>query len=239
MPQTRRFLVTAGNTREMIDRVRDWGNIFTGRTGLAIARELSKFGTVDLVTSTRAHLDEPASTPNLETHPFKTHLELDALLEQMVTSTKYDAIFMTAAVSDYRPAGVFAVSQREKLEDGSERWIVRNVDAPKVSSSHQHITILGEPTSKIVDRFRRDWKFAGLLVKFKLEVGIAPRMLQEIAERSRVASGADFLVANTLEMISGVEPGAYLIGDGMVEWMQRDELASRLARLVNDRLGSK
>ena len=28
-----RFLVTAGNTRERIDRVRDWGNIFTGNTG--------------------------------------------------------------------------------------------------------------------------------------------------------------------------------------------------------------
>ncbi len=28
----KRFLVTAGNTREMIDRVRDWGNIFTGNT---------------------------------------------------------------------------------------------------------------------------------------------------------------------------------------------------------------
>ena len=28
-----RFLVTAGNTRERIDRVRDWGNVFTGNTG--------------------------------------------------------------------------------------------------------------------------------------------------------------------------------------------------------------
>ena len=33
-----RFLVTAGNTREMIDRVRDWGNVFTGNTGLASKR---------------------------------------------------------------------------------------------------------------------------------------------------------------------------------------------------------
>lgn len=232
MPSTRRFLVTAGNTREMIDRVRDWGNIFTGRTGLAIARELTKLGTVDLVTSTQSHLDEPASTPNLETHPFKTHAELDALLEQMVRSTKYDAIFMTAAVSDYKPSGVFVVSERERLDDGSERWIVRNVDAQKVSSSHPNITVLGEPTSKIIDRFRRDWSYKGLLVKFKLEVGIAPRMLQEIAERSRVASGADYLVANTLEMISGVEAGAYLIGEGSSEWVKRDELPGRLARLI-------
>lgn len=231
MPQ-RRFLVTAGNTREMIDRVRDWGNIFTGRTGLAIARELTKLGTVDLVTSTQSHLDEPASTPNLETHPFKTHAELDALLEQMVKSTRYDAIFMTAAVSDYRPDGVYVVDHREHRDDGSEMWIVQDVDAPKVSSTHKLIAILGTPTSKIIDRFRTDWKYEGLLVKFKLEVGIAPRMLLEIAERSRVASGADYLVANTLEMISGVEAGAYLIGQGSSEWIKRDELASRLARLI-------
>src|SRR5436190_14632165 len=51
-----RFLVTAGNTRENIDRVRDWGNIFTGNTGYAIAGALAKLGDVDLLTSNRAHL---------------------------------------------------------------------------------------------------------------------------------------------------------------------------------------
>ena len=53
-----RCLVTAGNTREKIDRVRDWGNIFTGRTGLAIARALTTIGAVDLLTSNQQHLDE-------------------------------------------------------------------------------------------------------------------------------------------------------------------------------------
>ena len=36
-----RYLVTAGNTREMIDRVRDWGNVFTGNTGYGIARAIA------------------------------------------------------------------------------------------------------------------------------------------------------------------------------------------------------
>ena len=44
---TRRFLVTAGNTREMIDRVRDWGNVFTGNTGFAIAQALAAHGEVE------------------------------------------------------------------------------------------------------------------------------------------------------------------------------------------------
>ena len=33
-PTPRHLLVTAGPTREKIDQVRDWGNIFTGQTGL-------------------------------------------------------------------------------------------------------------------------------------------------------------------------------------------------------------
>ena len=54
----RRFLVTAGNTRERIDRVRDWGNIFTGNTGYGIATALAALGEVDLLTSNRAHAAE-------------------------------------------------------------------------------------------------------------------------------------------------------------------------------------
>jgi len=43
-----RVLVTAGNTRERIDQVRDWGNIFTGNTGYAIARAMTNIAHVDL-----------------------------------------------------------------------------------------------------------------------------------------------------------------------------------------------
>ena len=50
------FLVTAGSTREKIDRVREWGNIFTGKTGLDIALALLDVGGVTLLTaSNTAH----------------------------------------------------------------------------------------------------------------------------------------------------------------------------------------
>jgi phosphopantothenate---cysteine ligase (CTP) len=52
---------------------------------------------------------------------------------------------------------------------------------------------------KLVDRVRADWGFRGLLVKFKLEVGIDDARLLEIAERSRLHSAADLMAANTLE----------------------------------------
>src|SRR5437762_776129 len=105
-----RFLVTAGNTREKIDRVRDWGNIFTGNTGYAIACALAKLGEVDLLTSNRAHLAELEKP--IQGTPFTSHQELKAELEKAVRQNNYDAIFMTAAVADYRPSGSYQVIRR-------------------------------------------------------------------------------------------------------------------------------
>jgi hypothetical protein len=69
-------------------------------------------------------------------------------------------------------------------------------------------------------------------VKFKLEVAIEEQALKEIAEASRQASGADFIVANLLEMVDGQRPGAWLIGPNTAEWIERNRLAARLAEIV-------
>src|SRR5262249_55740047 len=52
---------------------------------------------------------------------------------------------------------------------------------------------------KLIDQIREPWGFQGVLVKFKLEVGIGDEELLTIAERSRAQSQADLMVANTLE----------------------------------------
>src|SRR6187551_1341427 len=98
-----RFLVTAGNTREKIDRVRDWGNIFTGNTGYRIARALADIGDVDLLTSNRTHLSELAGDARITGSPFTSHDELRGALAALLSRQTYDAVFMTAAVADYRP----------------------------------------------------------------------------------------------------------------------------------------
>ena len=59
------------------------------------------------------------------------------------------------------------------------------------------VATIGLP--KLIDRFRRPWGFSGILVKFKLEVGISEQDLLKIAEESRQASAADLMVANTLD----------------------------------------
>lgn len=232
-----KYLVTAGSTRERIDDVRVWGNIFTGNTGFAIARELARHGHVDLLTSNPAHVQkvagEAALAAAVTATPFQTHAELRALLAQRMMRQSYHAVYMTAAVADYSPEGVFEVVSREAHHDGSERWTVRSAAAPKVKSTHDEIAVLGKRTEKLVDLFRGEWGYHGLLVKFKLEVGIEKEKLLEIGRASRKASAADYLVANTLAMVEGPGAGAFLIRpDDSVEFVGRAELAGRLARLV-------
>ncbi len=215
-----RFLVTAGNTREKIDAVRDWGNIFTGQTGLDIALALADLGDVLLLTSNAEHVRKyqgyAGKAGQITTQGFKHHAELLVLLEQAMKLPP-DAVCMTAAVSDYAPVGAYQVISSEPIPGtNQQRWIVQDVQASKIKSTHGQIAILGKPTLKLIDQFRGPWGYRGMLVKFKLEAGISEEKLLEIARASRLASDANLIVANTLEMVRGAEPAAYILGDNFV-----------------------
>ena len=228
-----RFLVTAGNTRERIDAVRDMGNVFTGRTGFEIAKVLTAAGEVDLLTSNEAHVTAmPGATG------FKTHGELKSALANLMARHTYDGVFMTAAVADYRPTRVYEVVERRQAE-GGETWLVRDVQAAKVKSSHPQIAVLAERTEKLVDLFRTAWGHRGLLVKFKLEVGIGREDLLKVGQASRVSSRADYLVANTLDMVTGRDAGAYLLSDAGHEWVPRSELPRRMLALATATAGRR
>jgi phosphopantothenoylcysteine synthetase/decarboxylase len=235
-----RVLVTAGNTREKIDQVRDWGNIFTGNTGYSIASAVAEVADVDLLTSNQGHLrdlvEKQPAKHHIAASGFTSHGELKGALAALMARHRYDAIFMTAAVADYQPERVYAVVERTPtLIATEERWLVRDVQAGKVKSTHPQIAILGRQTEKLVDLFRSTWKHEGLLVKFKLEVGISKEELIRVGQASRRSSGADYLVANTLEMVGGENAGAFLLSDAVEEWVPRDQLARRLVRLLEER----
>ena len=105
----------------------------------------------------------------------------------------------------------------------------------KISSAHWEIAVVGERTTKIVDLFRNEWGYQGLLVKFKLEVGLRKDELIAAGKKSRETSGADFIVANTLDMVEGQDAGAFLIGKDGQEWVPRAKLPSRMVELVKQR----
>lgn len=235
-----RFLVCAGSTRESMDRVREWGNIFTGGTGFDIALALAQLGPVDLLTANEGHLARLSGglgrPHSLRGFSFRSHGDLGRELDRLMKNSNYQAVLMSAAVSDYSPDGSFRVMGRQENPGGGETWQVQTVQAAKVKSDHGTIAVLGQATEKIVDSFRKRYEFKGFLVKFKLEVGIDTPALLDIGEKSRVSSGADLLVANTLDMVAGETPGAWLLGDGEPRFVGRKDLAGTLGQMVARRL---
>jgi phosphopantothenate-cysteine ligase/phosphopantothenoylcysteine decarboxylase/phosphopantothenate--cysteine ligase len=190
-----RILVTAGNTQTPVDRVRCITNIFSGRTGTRLAEEAFWRGhAVTLLTSHPELAEDPPSAPEGATWSvlaYRTFEDLHRLMRHELSERHYDAVIHCAAVSDYEVSGVYARSS-----DGQ-----RHVDvaAGKVKSQHEELWLRLKPTSKLVDKIRKEWGFQGVLVKFKLEVDVTCEELLVIAEDSRRHSQADLMVANTLE----------------------------------------
>jgi hypothetical protein len=81
--------------------------------------------------------------------------------------------------------------------------------------------------------YRAEGRHQRLLVMFKLEGAVSRERLIQLGDISRRASGADYLVANTLEMTTGPDAGAFLIGDGTCDWVQREDLPRRLTWLAH------
>ena len=204
-----RILITAGNTQTPIDRVRCLTNIFTGRTGARIAVEAHRRGhEVAMLTS---HPETVTEVSGIAVTPYRTFDDLYGLMAELVPAGKFDAIIHAAAVSDYKLAGVFESQTSTSLSDGEFPG--------KLSGRHAELWMKFTPTPKLVDFVRDLWRFSGILVKFKLEVGASDDELLAIARKSRDQSDADFIVANTLEHY---ETEAWLIG--------RTDSAERTAR---------
>ena len=236
MVNKRHILVTAGATRQKIDEVRDWGNIFTGQTGLDLALAFLEMGDVTLLTSNQQHAEMYKGRSGLKIETFRSHEDLRELLAEQMTAAVVDVVAMTAAVSDYRPEGTYRIVSK-KSEGTKEVWVVEDVSAGKGKSHFDEIAVRGVRTEKLVDLFRGTWNFKGVLIKFKLEVGISEEELVKIASASRTVSGADLMVANTLTMAKPTtgEGAAYLIDDVSRTKVGRKKLAKQVVEWVRKR----
>ncbi len=233
-----KILVTAGNTQAPIDQVRCITNIFSGKTGAAIGIKAHQLGhTVKLLTSRPEALSElgfQPESPSWEQQSFRTFADLHDLLKTEVTTGRYDVIIHSAAVSDYLCAGVYAPEAGTAFDNQSQTWkfaaqpLMRDVRCGKVKSSHQELWLRLTAAPKLIDLVRQPWGYQGLLVKFKLEVGVTDTELQHIAERSRVQSRANLMVANTLE---GMQDWA-IVGARDYQRINRSQLPLALIRLL-------
>ncbi len=237
------ILVTAGNTQTPLDRVRCITNIFSGRTGAQIAaRAFDRGHSVVLLTSHPEVLDSiPANrtrtAPEWRVRTYRTFDDLDGAMNEEISGKRVEVVIHAAAVSDYRAAGVFSLAPGTTFDSTELTWDVvgerpRLLDAAtgKVKSSHPELWLRLVPTPKLVDKIRSVWGFTGVLVKFKLEVGLSETELLEVAERARVHSGADLMSANTLE---GMHDWA-IIGAGANGYRKvtRSQLADQLLDAV-------
>jgi phosphopantothenoylcysteine synthetase/decarboxylase len=168
----------------------------------------------------------------------------------MTSGDRVDVVAMTAAVADYIPQMVYRVVSRNAApasdsHSGAETWVVEPADGVggKIKSNYEQIAVLGARTTKLIDMFRRQWAYRGILIKFKLEVGLSDDQLIEVAGNSRLVSDADLMVANTLAMArpAAGEGGAYLIDGTGPTRVSRTELAAKILQWVktNHRPGSR
>lgn len=229
-------LVTAGNTLVPIDRVRGLTNIFTGRTGARIALCAHQRGhKVILLTSHPEVVAElhggPVISERWAVVPYRTFDDLHQRMEEVVQASLLDALVHTAAVSDYLSEGVYAPAPGTRFAPESGRWegtpaTLLDRAAGKVKSDEPELWLRLVRAPKLIDLVRAAWGFQGILVKFKLEVGILEAQLLDIAERSRLHSSADLMVANTLEA-AGVWAHLGPVDD-VYQCVERRELAARL-----------
>jgi phosphopantothenoylcysteine synthetase/decarboxylase len=240
-------LVTAGNTQVPIDRVRCLTNVFTGRTGAAVALEAYRRGRrVTLLTSHPETVADLQGQVNLEEErwrvgTYRTFDDLQRLMEHEVRTGDYDVVIHSAAVSDYLAGGVFVPADGTRFDAQRTTWraepgheaALSDRAAGKIKSDEPELWLRLVRAPKLVDSVRREWGFRGTLVKFKLEVGAGEEQLLAIAEKSRLGSGADLMVANTLE---GAAEWAYVgpIAGGYVR-VARGDLPGQLLDAIEKR----
>ena len=120
-----KFVVTAGPTREFIDPVRFLSNPSTGRMGFAVARAARAAGHEVTLIAGPVALKTPPGVRRVDV--VSAHDMLAAVQAEVVDA---DALVMTAAVADWRPARC-AARKLKKSEMSGTLHLVRNPDILK------------------------------------------------------------------------------------------------------------
>jgi phosphopantothenoylcysteine synthetase/decarboxylase len=240
------FLITAGSTQSAIDRVRCVTSVFTGRTGTAAARTAWGRGhTVTLATSRPDTLLEYGINfrdpgERLSIVLFRTYDELAVLLQTQLKGGGFDVVCHAAAGGDYLPAGSFVPIPGTFFNARNGQWEARSglptlteQKGGKIATSESEVWLRLVRGPKLIDRMRQPWGFTGILVKFQMQAGLGDNELIELAEASRIASGADLMVTTTLEAALHTEFLGPL--NDRYERVPRRELPDRLILAVESR----
>jgi len=207
-----KFLITAGATREPIDAVRFLSNIGTGSTGAALAGALAARGHGVVL------LRGPGSAApgaGAESEHFSSAEDLRGRLQRRLTAGDIDAVLMTAAVADYRPAE----ETPGKIGSEAGTLTLRLVRNPKILPALKSFS-------------PRPLAVAG----FKLTVGADARARRAAVAAQFLAGGVDVVVHNDLEEIRQAPAHPFWIYRGAEEPPARVEGPAALALALEEAL---
>ena len=169
----KRVLVSAGGTHEPLDPVRFLGNYSTGRQGIELARMAAELGAEVVLVTGAVSVPVPAHGAIRRVEATSAREMADAMLSELPGT---DAVFMTAAVADYRPADIAT----QKLK--KETW----GDSP---------TIALQRNPDILRAIAADPARPPLVVGFAAETGSAEQVL-EFGRAKAQSKGADYIAIN-------------------------------------------
>ncbi len=241
-----KIVVTAGGTREPLDRVRVISNCSTGAMGAAIVDAFAEQGFDVIWIHGHGSVRPRAACTDI---PVDTVASVEAALRNVCADPAVKAVVHAMAVSDYRsarpltPADLFRHIAGAVDEADVERRLKRLADeapplAGKLPSDKPWLPLL-VPTVKLLDHLR-SWSANTDLavVSFKLTVGRSEAELLEIARAQLERSGSNLVVANDLEMFEGRDHVAWLVdhdgADGPITG--REHIASRIAARLGQML---
>lgn len=201
-----RVLVSAGPTREWVDPVRFLSNASSGKMGFAIAAEAARRGCAVTLVAGPVALETPAGVRRIDVESAR---EMLAVLRREFR--RADALFMAAAVADWRPARRLGGKWRAKDGGaaGATLALVRNPDV-------------------VATLARR--KGARSVVAFALETGSGLRR----ARGKLVRKNADFIVLNDASVLNSERATVTILGqDGSVQRLERRTKRAVAAKLVD------
>ena len=203
-----RIVVTAGPTREYIDRVRFISNASTGLMGYTVAEVAASRGHNVTLISGPSPLEPPSGVRFIKV------VSAEQMCEQTLKSIEgADALIMSAAVADFRPADRLDTKLKK---EGRQRLTINLVRTPD---------ILVE-----VARHREASGTSLVTVGFALEDGIDE--VEKAAEKLR-RKRLDLIVLNSLDSM-GAEESKFLLlaSDGRAKRLSASK--RRLAEEILD-----
>ena len=201
-------IVTAGPTRENIDPVRYLSNESSGTMGFAIARAAVAAGHRVTLIAGPVHLPTPEGVERVDV---MSALDMLAALEEHFPSA--DAIFMAAAVGDFRPKTKLEGKWKKK-EEGGGGAILELVENPDLLAT--------------ITRDKGERK----VIAFALETSDGPQR----AVAKLIRKNADWIALNGVSALNAASSTVTLLSADGVVWELKDspkqETAERLVALL-------